>query len=346
MKPSKSHLVLAVAAILLVLMWLLLPRQPTQSPSAPQSNTVASPQPAAGASPAFAPAPTAPHKVTDTTSAAGVDATPQHMPRVQDSVFYSDWKRPIMFYGKVVDEKGSPVSEANVHFSWTDTSPSGRSQAATRTDTNGLLELSGVTGRSLLVDVGKTGYYSSRRDKTDFDYSPNFSLDPHHPDPDNPVVFHLRRKGAGTDLITSDYGIKHKLGVQAPLDGTTVSVDLLSRKMGQGGQLEISQRKPEYLQARDGEAWTFQMAIPSGGFIEQDQEFPFEAPEMGYQPVIAFQFNKGQTNWARAVKRSYYISFGQPPRYGWLTLETQIGMEGARLQYAINPTGSRYLEPR
>lgn len=262
------------------------------------------------------------------------------------SVFYQDWKRPIAFYGKVLDESAVPVPGAYVHFSWTDTSPKGQSQSDTRSDTNGLFVLRGVTGRLLSVGVSKPGYYTSKRGKTSFDYSPNFSVDVHHPDPSNPVVFRLRQKGPGTALITSQYGMSPELEITVPLNGTRVLVDLLERKAGSGGQLEISQTKPEYLQAKEGEAWAFQVAIPSGGFVEQNDEFSFEAPETGYQPVVAFQFNKGETNWARALKKSYYVTFGQPPRYGWLAVETAIGWGGARLQYAINPDGTRYLEPK
>jgi hypothetical protein len=46
------------------------------------------------------------------------------------------------------------------------------------------------------------------------------------------------------------------------------------------------------------------------------------------------------------LNQQYYISFGQPRRYGWLKVETRIGSGGAVLEYAINPDGSRYLEPK
>jgi hypothetical protein len=88
------------------------------------------------------------------------------------------------------------------------------------------------------------------------------------------------------------------------------------------------------------------MAIPDGGFVEQNEAFPFQAPEAGYQPTIEFHFKSGETNWATTLQRQYYIAFGQPRRYGRLVVETAIEMEGARLTYAINPDGSRYLEPK
>jgi hypothetical protein len=247
---------------------------------------------------------------------------------------------PITFYGKVIDENTNPVNEAHVEFAWTDTSVNGRSKATSQTDPNGLFSLSGVTGRVLSVEASKTGYYTSRSEK-DFDYGGGF-----RGVEGNPVIFQLKRKGSGADLITSRYGVSPELVVTAPRDGKPILVDLMQRKVAPVGQLEIRQIKPDYLQAKQAKAWEFRMEIRDGGFIEQSDEFPFRAPETGYQPVVDFKFSVAETNWTTMLRKQYYISFGEPRRYGWLVVETRIGSEGARLEYAINPDGSRYLEPK
>ena len=87
------------------------------------------------------------------------------------------------------------------------------------------------------------------------------------------------------------------------------------------------------------------MSIPSGGFIEQNEEFPFEAPESGYKPMVEFDFRVGETNWSQSLHKSYYIVFGQPPRYGRIDVQTGI-YRGVSLSYAINADGTRNLEPR
>jgi hypothetical protein len=93
--------------------------------------------------------------------------------------------------------------------------------------------------------------------------------------------------------------------------------------------------------------WSFEMSIPTGGFVEyHDEEFPFEAPEGGYQPAIKYDFQKGQTNWATDISKDFYFRFGNPPVFGRLHLETTIGNSAVRLTYAINPDGSRNLEPQ
>jgi hypothetical protein len=264
---------------------------------------------------------------------------------------FQAWKesvhRPIEFYGKVVDENDQPIGGAKVIFSSDHLFPQeGSLKTNTMSDQNGLFSLSGVMGRGLGVEVKKTGYYPVKRaNQTSFDYRANFQ-EPFHPDAGNPVVFHLRKRGAGTELITSQRGISPLLEVPVPRDGSPVYVDFTGRKVGSSGHLLISQVKPEYLEAKKATAWSFRMAIAEGGFIEQNDEFPFEAPESGYQPIVELQFNKGQTNWTTWLKRNYYIAFGQPRRYGVLDVDTLMGSGTVRLRYAINPDGSRNLEPK
>jgi hypothetical protein len=256
-----------------------------------------------------------------------------------------DWKQPINFYGRVVDESNEPVAGATVSFEWNDLSPTGTSRDSTTSDSNGSFSLTNRRGKRLYVDVGKEGYYSSGNARgAAFEYA-NPADGLFTPDPGNPVVFHLLKKGIGADLITSQYGMKPYFGVTVPLDGTPVQVDLLERQTGQG-PMTISQVKPEFSNWKQATNWSFRMEIPDGGFIEQTDEFPFTAPEEGYQPIVEFNFQQGQSDWIENLKKDYYIKFSNPPRYGWLKLDTSIMMEGARLTYAINPSGSRNLEPK
>jgi hypothetical protein len=257
-----------------------------------------------------------------------------------------DWKQPINFYGFVVDEGNAVVVGASVSFEWNDTSEKGTSKASTVSDGNGFFSLIGRRGKRLYVDVGKEGYYSSGNSRgAAFEYANPFD-GLFKPDPNRPVVFHLRKKGVGVDLITSQYGVKPYFGITVPLDGKPVQVDLLERKTEQG-QLTVTQIKPEFKNWKQATNWSFRMEIPSGGFIEQNDEFPFTAPEEGYQPIVEFNFQQGQQGWVENLPaKNYYIKFGNPPRYGWLKLDTSIMMEGARFTYAINPDGSRNLEPK
>ena len=250
--------------------------------------------------------------------------------------------QPISFYGMVVDENEAAVSGANIRFIWTHyVSQEATYETNALSDGNGMFSLQGVVGATLTVDVTKQGYYPVKSSNpTSFSYSQTFGSHPFQPDPNRPVVFHLRKKGTGVDLISST------LNVKIPRDGTPVNVDFLNKSFGASGQSQVSQLKPPYESWKTATAWSFRMTIPGGGFVEEDDEFPFEAPDGGYQSTIEFDFKINQPDWKTNVRKSYYFVFGNPPCYGHLDIENDIRWSGARITYAVNPDGSRNLEPK
>lgn len=247
--------------------------------------------------------------------------------------------RPIEFYGKVIDENQQPVEGVDIAFSETYTSPA----INMKSDANGLFSLRNVSGRYLSVDVSKEGYYGSKSNRMSFDYSPELATNLHRPVESNPVLFHLRKKKEGADMITSQIGMRPELEFSTPRDGTPTWVNFLNQKVGGEGQLEISSIKPA--PGEKDATWLFRMSIPGGGFVESNEEFPFEAPVSGYQPTIEFNFRAGDTNSTEIINKQYYVVFGQPAKYGRITIETGMS-RGVYLGYAINPDGSRYLEPK
>ncbi len=260
--------------------------------------------------------------------------------RSQHEKLADGWRKPIEFYGQVFDQNNQPVSAAQVHLIWTDTSSAGTSERNLSSDGQGRFSLTGTTGRILQVWLNKDGYYVPKTNQIDFDYASGYV-----PDPNHPAIFHLLKKGVGTELVTSQYGVLRSLDFSAPRDGSPVRVDFFNRKTGSNGQMEISQIKPTYETWKTATEWSYRLAIPDGGFVEQNDEFAFEAPESGYQPLVAFHFRKGDTNWTDSLNKNYYIAFGSPRRYGRIHVETSI-TTGTILGYAINPDGSRYLEPK
>lgn len=87
------------------------------------------------------------------------------------------------------------------------------------------------------------------------------------------------------------------------------------------------------------------LSVPDGGLIEHHDEFPFEAPEGGYQLAIELRFNRESTNWVSGFKQDFHIMFGQPRKYGRIHVETDT-FTGAHVEYAINREGSRNPEPK
>jgi hypothetical protein len=252
-----------------------------------------------------------------------------------------DWQRPIDFYGKVVDEGTNPVAGASVTFGWSEfPTEQGARKATTTSDAQGLFSLHDQRGPSLDVWVSKPEYTSSHNGQWGFIYA--HGAVKYAPDSSNPVIFVLHKKGEGTQLITSQNGMKSDVWVHVPPNNTPVTVDLLKKQVSTSGQLLIDQFKPPFREATN---WSFNLSIPDGGLVESDDGFQFEAPESNYQKTLEFNFNKGQTNWATQVTKQFYIVFGEPRKYGWLRIESNLAQETVFLTYAINPSGSRNLEP-
>jgi hypothetical protein len=250
----------------------------------------------------------------------------------------------IVFYGKVLDENNEPVLGANVEFSWTQVQGQADFKRNTSSSAGGLFSLTGVNGSALDVHVSKSGYYSVKAsNRENYTYMALPGCQPFQPDQGYPVVFHLRKKGPGAELITSRRGMSPALDISGLASGAPVRVDLVNQTAGANGELELSAIKPP--RGQPATKWSFRISILDGGVVEENDEFPFEAPESGYKPVVEYEFRVGETNWTENLHKRYYIVFGAPPKYGWIDVQTGI-YRGVSLSYAINPDGSRYLEPR
>jgi len=252
---------------------------------------------------------------------------------------------PINFYGKVVDENCNPIEGAAIQFQWLEEPTlSGWHHPAVLSDAKGLFSLTGQRGIALCVLVSKKGYYTSRRD----DYSSNYSPwrgKISHADPLSPVIFHLRKRGVGANLITSQYTARPSFIIRIPRNGTPIKVDLMQQKAGDTGQIIVTENEPEFKDLKNATQWSFKMEIPKGGFIGENDEFPFEAPVDGYQSVMKFNFQKDNPDWTTEITTNFYIKFGNPPLYGRIQVQTGISYGEAIFTYAINPSGSRNLEP-
>lgn len=253
----------------------------------------------------------------------------------------SDWQRPIEFYGKVVDEKTNPVVDASITFGWSESpTEDATRKATTKSDASGLFSLHGEHGPALDVWVGKKGYYVSHGGQWGFSYLNGFSSDPMYP-----VVFVLRKKGEGQSLITTDYPGFAKIA-QLRHDGTPVALDLFNGTQVPAGN---GQLKLEFWRAITNRNenifdWKCQLTVSGGGLIETKEEFAFQAPENGYRQSLMIDMPAKNQPWTGEIRSKYYIQlpggkFGRVDFY----LSSFNGV--FTVQSAINPTGSRNLEP-
>ena len=247
------------------------------------------------------------------------------------------YKMPISFYGNVIDDLGQPVAGATIAFGWTDLSSDGTSQRIATSDQSGLFSLTGVTGKSLTVQVNKEGYklyHSSNR--SGFDYSPLSNPDRHYnPDPQNPVQYIMRKNGSKEPL--TEINRRFPTSTNQPsifkLDNdasTSVRIDLLENKNDKYGLIKT---------------WAIRVSVPSGGIQISTNEFPFEAPEDGYISELVMTNNMPKpTIWPGSYEGGEFF-VKTPAGYGRVHLQMLVGATHLSIVSYFNPSGSRNLEP-
>ena len=258
----------------------------------------------------------------------------------------TEWQAPIAFYGKVVDENTNPIEGASVQFQW-DESPTQDVARTfmTKSDANGLFSLQEQRGRSLEVSVSKEGYYGSRRDKTGYMYA--LAADIFSPSMSNPVIFHLRKKENGEPLIhIGGIGLHTMRDYLLAADGKPTDVSLLNGNLTPEGQGDLQvefQAGPPLDNFPSRISWQCQVTIPGGGLIQTDEEFPFFAPESGYNDSDEWSITT--TNWTQQVQKQYYVKLRNGD-FGRVIIRV-IGATSPflRLESYVNPSGSQNLEP-
>ncbi|MGC3989103.1 MAG: carboxypeptidase-like regulatory domain-containing protein [Chthoniobacteraceae bacterium] len=253
-----------------------------------------------------------------------------------------EWRMPISFYGKVIDQNGKPLDGAKIRFQWSDISIEGTSERYTQSDSNGGFFLEGVRGKGLSVYVSKDGYYQLNQDRfRSFEYAEFSAKNFYEPDPNRPVIFHLRKKGEGASLSMGE--IEQRIVT----DGTPVCFDLLNHgRISSSGQLKVAAITNKEKYPPRVFNWWAKIAVPEGGLLENHDEFPFHPPESGYEESIEFNMPSNAAGWLREVHRSYYIKFGEPARYGRIQLDLDGASSQIGIKFWVNPDGSTLLEPR
>ncbi len=195
MQRKKKIVVLILFGLLLVLLWLAFRRLNEQSvkasaPPPAQSQTSGTPTPP-------------PHAVPGTSR----DDTKAPAPAIQQR-FIALFRTPISFYGKVIDQHGEPVSQAEVEFkAYTDPLRGDVTTYARKTDNNGVFSLTGIVGAGLAVYVSKVGYRTIPQadnvitSSALFEYAIPSDNGPSIPTQDNPAVFTLYKYGQLEPLV-------------------------------------------------------------------------------------------------------------------------------------------------
>lgn len=262
--------------------------------------------------------------------------------------FVNDKNVPIEFYGKVVDQDSNVVSDVKVNIGirhWTLMSdptipyPNSKQIELEQTsDTSGRFEFSGVTGDGFGVILTKDGYSSPPNAR--------YGFGPKAGTFENPVIFKMWKEGEKAQLI----GGSHVFGIDS---GKIYTLNLMTGKKIEGeaeGDLRVTITRPAAAKPRDKFAWSFSIEAMQGGFAAPDpnDEFMYIAPKSGYQSKIKMQFDPDNAGWTGVVRKQLFITSRNGQIYGRATIEVDsiYNVHSAiQIDYAINPNGSRNLQP-
>jgi len=255
-----------------------------------------------------------------------------------------EWRTPIEFYGKVVDENDDAVANVAISFGCNDLSHDGHSTYQRMSDGQGSFSIKGIAGKLLTVQLSKEGYYASKRDNDSFYYAgQNVNFVPNQT---NPVIFHLRKKKPGESSIVTDFPGFAKIA-QLHRDGSPVGIDLVNGiKVAAGdGQIDLELWQDAADKKVNVFNWKCRVSVPGGGIVETQEEFAFQAPESGYQPSILIDMPTTIENWQTEIRRKYYIKLPKG-NYGEIDFYLLAYNGAYTIHSVINPSGSRNLEPQ
>ncbi len=229
------------------------------------------------------------------------------------------FKTPIELYGKVEDQHGRPVPGATVKLYPVD-NPLGTAstnKVVMTSDAAGGFSVKGLKGMSVSVDVSKKGFVDisplgGPASQATVYYADGAADGKRYSNPKTPLVLRLQNPGPLEPLVH----VRQKRWKIA-LDGTPLLIALDSEDGKGSHQIEFKlwsdtlDRDKPGANVYDPYDWTFEARIPGGGFIWNDSDFNFEAPETGYKEMIRYHLPKSlpRDKWKGFRSGRYFVRF-------------------------------------
>jgi hypothetical protein len=257
--------------------------------------------------------------------------------------YISLWRTPLLFYGKVIDDAGKPISGVKVSYSANSIdvtlTKDEYNQGIVTTDERGIFQINGIRGIGFILHLEHPDYYAYAANRNGFDIRSHPS-DGIIPDSlEHAQVFRMHRKGKPVALI------KRNGGLHAPADGTTINFpirgksrrEIIGEVRAQGWKGAPDPQKENHFD------WKVKISVPEGGVLATSKEFAFIAPETGYEQTLEIHMSKDDPNWRSNVKQK--LSF-KVPNY-FIRAGASIDLYHDfyfSMYYYLNPDGSRNLE--
>lgn len=254
---------------------------------------------------------------------------------------------PIIFYGRVQDQFGNPVADAEIIGSIIvdNGKVEGTSKVSAISDASGLFQLNGGQGESIGVMPRKEGYALASTE-TEFKYSHFYPESRHVPDPSKPVVFKMWKLQGGEPLVHFQFKAR------VPCNGASVAFDLQTgQRVESGGDIIIRVESSPAPNVMEKYNWEAKIQPVNGGVVlyEGRMESVFLAPEGGYEPEFVISQQKDSQPWQSGFNGSFYLKSRGGRSYGKIDLGiiTDTVKEGSipiMMSGYVNPAGSRNVE--
>lgn len=273
-------------------------------------------------------------------NAAAIDAAYKHgkISKAQaiQAMLMEENKKSLDFYGRVIDQYGQPVVGAkvkggvllNVNFV-----KSGGEVHYTETDQLGYFNFLGLHGVNLGIRPEKEGYMYV---KLSFERPENYK-----PDPKSPITITMWKLRGAEPMrhINAESRI--------PFDGTPATFDMVTGKPNPNGDLQITLLRSPLDVRRSGQKfdWLVKVEILNGGIVEENDPYPYWAPESGYQPFFQFGMSSNNVPWDSTITQNFYIKNFQS-QYGRMQIKPYASATpaGIKIDLWLNPSGSQNLE--
>ncbi len=272
---------------------------------------------------------------------------------------FKDSDVPIVFWGRVVDQKGDGIDGANVIVGVTRYDPHnpmflGVKSIDVLTDKAGHFAVENERGSSLSVrQIAKDGYVFPSDElarRGPFYYVPSYT-DRHIPDPDNPVVFRMRKIGETALLLST----VRSQSIRVRPDGQVV--------VGSVPSPEFRSYHPDAADLLPGFAvsgkvsdvnrdWVFNFTGKrEGDKVLLLDRMPYRAPEEGYASSAEFRVplrnGPSPEPYPRGVETFLVVRTTAPEVFLAVRLHVNPSEDICIIYYnmTINPYGGRSFEP-
>ena len=277
----------------------------------------------------------------------------------KNEVMRQVWARenttPQDFYGRVIDQYGAPVVDADVagNMAWLQGYDIGEKTKTftTKTDLNGEFKFTGISGWKLGVVPTKSGYELNLAFDTQAIKLPAGGKT----SPESRGVFFMWKLKGPESLVHTE------IDGRIPYDGRSVIFDLCSGKpakirvdnneSGKGDLRVTLARDPVDIKRGDRCNWNLRIEMVDGGLVEIADLYPNLAPETGYQQSVEFAGKKDDPQWNPRLSKSFYFHTYKGMFGRFLidliidTARPEIGLGvGINIKAWINPSGSQNLE--